>query len=39
MEVFVYSFEQSWKSSLHPTFMVFVTQVMGCRLLFKEVGN
>jgi hypothetical protein len=30
----VYGFEQSLNSSLHPPFMVSVTQVMVCELIF-----
>jgi hypothetical protein len=37
--VVVYSFQQSLDSSLHPPFIVFVTQVMWCELVFQAVRN
>jgi hypothetical protein len=35
----VYGFEQSLNSSLQPPSMVFITQVMGCELIFQAVNN
>jgi hypothetical protein len=35
----VYGFEQNCNSNLHPPFMVFVTQVMVCELIFQTVSN
>jgi hypothetical protein len=35
----VYGFEQSLDSSLHPPFMVFVTQVGGCERRVEEVDG
>jgi hypothetical protein len=34
-----YGFEQSLNSSLHLPFMVSVTQVMVCELIFQAVSN
>jgi hypothetical protein len=35
----VFGFEQSLNSSLNPPFMVFVTQVKVCELIFQTVSN
>jgi hypothetical protein len=38
-EFAVYGFEQRLNSSLHPPFMVFITQIMVCELIFQAVNN
>jgi hypothetical protein len=35
----VYGFEQGLNYSLHPLFMIFITQVMVCELIFQTVSN
>jgi hypothetical protein len=35
----VYGFEQRLNFSLHPPFMVFVTQIMVCELILQAVSN
>jgi hypothetical protein len=39
MGAVLYGVEQSLNSSIHPPFMVFVTQIMWCELNFQGVGN